>query len=74
MPCSGKTHSLERLFLCREEAEPGRVWEGLEEEETWRVWAGLRYAVAMLSDDMASPVEMRTNSLSLDSEGQRRDV
>ena len=50
------------------------MWEGLEEEETWRVWAGLRYAVAMLSDDMASPVEMRTNSLSLDSEGQRKDV
>ena len=37
-----RTHSLVRLFLWREEAEPGRVWLGLEEEETWRVWAGLR--------------------------------
>ena len=63
-----------RLFFWREEAEPGRVWLGLEEEETCRVWVGLRWVAATLSDEMVAPVDISTNSLSLDSKGTEREA
>ena len=63
--------------VCRELVEPCRggleevdackVWAGLEEVDACKVWAGLRCAEDMLSDEMAVPVAMRTNSFSLDS-------
>ena len=51
--------------VCRELVEPCRG--GLEEVDACKVWAGLRCAEDMLSNEMAVPVAMRTNSFSLDS-------